>query len=349
MKPNRLSTRGAFTLTEILVVCIIIGILMSLVANAVFSAITTAKEAAISNEIDKMRISMDQFKTDVGILPPTDLRFPDNAGSPIYKFFAAAFPNYDIATPQAGGTTRLEEDLQAEGINYQNYDPGYALVFWLVGFNPDSHNPLRGHGRRMGWDPEWGAGDPGNTAELEADLTQAFYEFERDRLVRGHYFPPFTKGNIERYYVHEDTNGNGIWDFNERFDGQAYDLDGDGTDDGVRISFYVYFDADSSYKGLLDNDPTPVVDKVTVYKGFMPYRKLATTPAGLPTAVGFSKLRADRDPHYNNDTYQIVSAGLDEILGSGGRRPAEGEPYSGPDADNITNFSQGTIGDFTDK
>jgi prepilin-type N-terminal cleavage/methylation domain-containing protein len=335
MKRNRLHARAAFTLTEVLVVCIIIGILMSLVANAVFSAIGTAKEAAITNEIDKMRIAMDQFKTDVGQIPPADLRNPDLASSPVYKFFAVAFPNYDIATPQAGGTTRLEEDLQAEGINYQDYDPGYALVFWLVGFNPDSHNPLRGHGRRMGWDPEWAAGDPGDSAELEADLTNAFYEFERDRLVRGHYFPPFTKGDLDRYYSHADTDGNGIWEFSEEFDGH---------------NAYLYFDADSSYKGLLDNDPAaPLANQVTVFRGFMPYRKLAEMPVGLPVTTGFSKLRADRDPHYNNDTYQIVSAGLDEKLGSGGRPPAEDEAYSGPDTDNITNFSQGTMGDFTDK
>ncbi|REJ64703.1 MAG: prepilin-type N-terminal cleavage/methylation domain-containing protein [Planctomycetota bacterium] len=44
------------------------------------------------------------------------------------------------------------------------------------------------------------------------------------------------------------------------------------------------------------------------------------------------------DP-YRRDSFQIINPGRDGLLGSGGGTAAVGVPYSGDDADNITNFS----------
>jgi hypothetical protein len=306
---------------------------LTLVCNVPHVPIRLSHEFAIGNEIDKLRISMDEFKAEFGMFPPADLRRPDNPGSPIYKFFAAAFPNYDIATPRAGGATRLEEDLQTEKMNYQDFDPAYSLVFWLVGFGPDAQNPLKGHARRMGWDPME------QTITIQPDLSSAFYEFEPDRLVKGHYFIPLTKGNVDRYNLHDDTKQNGIWDAGEQFKTHAA---------------YLYFDADSSFAGLPDGE-------VLGYDGFQPYRRNANPrdDGNLPQS-GFSKERRRLDPHFNDNSYQIISAGVDADLwdvdgdgqleavglGRGGRPNAEGDPFGDEDADNITNFTVGTIGDF---
>lgn len=45
----------------------------------------------------------------------------------------------------------------------------------------------------------------------------------------------------------------------------------------------------------------------------------------------------------NPQSYQIIAAGLDDHYGSGGKFPS-GEGYSRYDRDNVTNFSEGTLG-----
>ncbi|NIL96710.1 MAG: hypothetical protein GTO53_04670, partial [Planctomycetales bacterium] len=63
---------------------------------------------------------------------------------PIFKYVQRLFPRYDAAT-------NLYTDLVTdEGINVATFDPGYALVFWLVGFSGDPADPFRDHRLRMG-------------------------------------------------------------------------------------------------------------------------------------------------------------------------------------------------------
>jgi prepilin-type N-terminal cleavage/methylation domain-containing protein len=343
MKRNSTRNRAAFTLTEILVVAIIISILMAIVVPAVFAAIISAKNAAIARDIDQIQMSFEaHYKAKGYDYPPADLRNPDLSGSPIYKFVRQRFPNYDV--------TRLEADLDFEKINYQTIDPSYSLVFWMVGFHPDTNNPFRDHASRMGLTLR----DPNDISlgYKEPDLTYTFMQFERERLVHGRYFPPFTEGDTSRYYEFIDGNSNGIWETGEQFNTHAA---------------YLYFD-NRSYRGLPEavDTSSPELGDVLYYRGFTPYRKTALDASMYPSPGAqqnaTSRQLRENDPHYNNETFQIISAGLDADmkdvsgnlvpvgLGNGGRPPAEGEPFTSEDADNIANFSNGsTLGDFTDQ
>ncbi len=159
---------GGFTLTEVLVVTVIIGILIALVSGPVFSALDGAKEFASYSEAAKLKIAMEQLKSQYGANPPSDLTNPGTASSAVYKFVARAFPRYDI--------TQLESDLTTAGANTV-FDPGNALVFWLAGFSGDPSNPFLNHANRMNG----------------TDSSAAFYEFDADRLG--------TDGNgVVRYY-----------------------------------------------------------------------------------------------------------------------------------------------------
>ncbi len=76
----------------------------------------------------------------------------------------------------------------------------------------------------------------------------------------------------------------------------------------------------------------------TAYSGFSAYQKYSTAPPN----------------YYNPKGTQIINAGLDGQLGVGGAPKddtgADADvPFSGADADNLTNFSGGTMGDYTDK
>ena len=156
-----------FTLTEVLVVALIIGILLALISAAIFPALDSAKEFGIYSEAAKLKLAMEQLKSQYGANPPADLSNPSTASSAVYKFVARVFPRYDIS--------QLSTDLTTAGASTA-FDPGNALVFWLVGFSGDPSNPFSDHDKRMSG----------------ADMSSAFYEFDTDRLG--------TNSNIVRYF-----------------------------------------------------------------------------------------------------------------------------------------------------
>jgi prepilin-type N-terminal cleavage/methylation domain-containing protein len=156
-----------FTLTEVLVVALILGILLALISAAIFPALDSAKEFGIYSEAAKLKLAMEQLKSQYGANPPADLSNPSTASSAVYKFVARAFPRYDIS--------QLSTDLTTAGASTA-FDPGNALVFWLVGFSGDPSNPFSDHDKRMSG----------------ADMSSAFYEFDTDRLG--------TNSNIVRYF-----------------------------------------------------------------------------------------------------------------------------------------------------
>lgn len=68
MKGNR----KAFTLIEILVVMVIIGLLASLVAPKLFSKLASSKQKVAKAQIHMIETALDAFKLDVGRYPTED-------------------------------------------------------------------------------------------------------------------------------------------------------------------------------------------------------------------------------------------------------------------------------------
>ncbi|MCE9545832.1 MAG: prepilin-type N-terminal cleavage/methylation domain-containing protein [Planctomycetia bacterium] len=188
---------AGFTLVELLVVVIIIGILMGLISVAVMKATTVARDAAIFAEEQNMTMAIQQSMNDYGVTtyPPSDLRMtgPGDTNKPVAMYFKRIFPNYDI--------TKLHADLTAAGVDTNNFDPGQALVFWLVGFSSDTENPLSGHLARMNG----------------TDTTRQLYAFKKEMLVNKHYLytgstifdgASFTTPATQKYraYLYFDNN-----------------------------------------------------------------------------------------------------------------------------------------------
>ena len=186
------SHRGGFTLTEVLIVAVIIGILLALVSAAVFPALDSAKEFAIYSEAANLSMAMESLKAQYGATPPSNLK--DTAA--VSSFFSRAFPRFSQDQSTIGNL------VSTAGANTAAFDPGNALVFWLVGFSDDPTDPLQNHVQRM----SDGGSDNG------------FYEFDVERIAQGasngtaktglRYFPDVPGGaanaNQDRAYLYWD-------------------------------------------------------------------------------------------------------------------------------------------------
>jgi len=268
---SRAVVRSGFTLVEVLVVTVIIGILLALVSAAVFPALQSAKEFAITSEASQLSMAMESLKAEYGTgNPPADLSSSDD----LYNYVVRTFPRYSPGD--------LNGDTNIDGADYQQaitsisgvsstFDPGNALVFWLVGFSDNPAAPFDGHADRMNG----------------TKMTSPFYEFDIDRLGADS-----TAGTI-RYFPK---------------------LSVDDYADAPPQRAFLYFD-----KKCYDDDHP--------YLTFLkPYLKSGSTTT-----------------YSNPRGFQIINAGLDGQLGAGG------DTYTDADADNLTNFSGGTMGDYTDE
>ena len=66
------SRRGGFTLLELLVVIVIIGLLAGLVAPRYFDQVSKSNTKIAKAQIDALEKALDQFRLDVGSYPTTD-------------------------------------------------------------------------------------------------------------------------------------------------------------------------------------------------------------------------------------------------------------------------------------
>jgi general secretion pathway protein G len=71
-RPHRLHRRRGFTLLELLVVMVIIGLLAGYVGPKLFGQIGKSEVKAAKAQIDALQKSLDQYRLDVGRYPSTE-------------------------------------------------------------------------------------------------------------------------------------------------------------------------------------------------------------------------------------------------------------------------------------
>lgn len=72
MKKEKRRHKQGFTLVEILVVIIIIGLLAALVGPRLFGKVSTAKQKAAKAQIELFGTALDTFRLDIGRYPTTE-------------------------------------------------------------------------------------------------------------------------------------------------------------------------------------------------------------------------------------------------------------------------------------
>jgi len=129
---------SGFTLVELLVVIMIIGLLAAIVTPAVMQSLTKARNSAIKAEIDLLHMALMNYQTEYGALPPCiDTLFTAGSytsGGQAAKHLRRIFPRCADPRTQLNATNKPSQPVQLS--------PKNALVAWLSGFTPDPINPL---------------------------------------------------------------------------------------------------------------------------------------------------------------------------------------------------------------
>ena len=148
-KRTTLVQRTAFTLVELMVVILIIGILAGIAAPFIFGVLERAREFAIQNEIVQIDAAVRRFETEHGFFPPAigpGLEIDNTANNSVAA--RSKFLRYlnRIAPNHAEGTGTNNDGLQLWWTEVgSKLDAESSLVFWLSGLCTSKQYPLSGN------------------------------------------------------------------------------------------------------------------------------------------------------------------------------------------------------------
>ena len=146
---TRLAQRVGFTLVELLMVIVIIGILVAMLAVAINPVLQTARETTVAIEMKQIDLAIEQFNTKYGFYPPSFIGFDPRpattaansppGGAQLLPFLNKISPNHQEGNGAPG--TRLSVWWNAIGSNLT--DSG-SLIFWLNGLSNNKQFPITG-------------------------------------------------------------------------------------------------------------------------------------------------------------------------------------------------------------
>ncbi len=306
------SRRAAFTLVEMLVVIVIIGILAGLLLPAINMVKKSALRAQIGMDLNNVSQGLEAYKNLHGDYPPD---FSDM--TVVRRHILKAWPKIENSELVGAMAT----------FNTYGVDPAEALAFWLGGFSSDPKHPFTGQGGPFVVDP----GD--GTVYANPERLQGSMELDKGRLTWK--APVVLAAGPPEIIGQMSSDGD-----NDPF---AIFLP------PQRKVPYVYFDC-RTYGGVTKPPANPTNGFYPPIPGSTVGYARPYLDSDHPLPV--SSTRPYGFEWVNETTYQVISAGLDDNYGGNAfltdpllypHFPG-GQSYLSPgvgDDDNITNFSEG--------
>ena len=322
------SPRSGFTLVEMLVVIVIIGVLAGLVLPAINAAREAARRAGIVMEISNLHSAMQDYRNTYSSYPPNASDAPA-----MVRHFKKSFPR--IAATELDLVRALADpnnpDLRG-GMNAAE-----ALVFWLGGFSSNPELPLTGPGGPLS---NSDTTDEHGDVDNRDDRTFR-YEFDKARLTES-----LKEAGDERLVTVVNVTARTsytvlLWIY---------------PPEKLEEPF-VYFDTS---RGRFEEVGTPLWNRDP--RMFWPIYQSAAGNGRVRAHVLIDRTDLWKTQFINSDSFQILAAGTDDQWGGNPGDPSKWEtgdldndngvpnsypngPFLGEMADNLSNFTSGALED----
>jgi len=290
--------KPGFTLVELMIAIVIIGILLAIAIPAINRTIITGKQTAIRMEINALEQAIEKYMQEYGDYPP-DGSTQEN----VIRHMRRRYPR--MSEPDASLLTQLTSTRGTTTPSAVAMDRAEALVFFLGGFSGDALHPLTGEGGPM----ELISGNPSGSTDINhyqynATRDNSLFDFDATRLT-------YARATESSPLLSTDES---VWTTATQLnDAGGVDVLPVYLSGGAEPAPIVYFDsrtyglvAPSVYNGFLH----PTLGGVRPYKTGRDIKP----PSGATYGSAAAALAAV--PFHNPKTFQIISPGLDGNYGS---------------------------------
>ena len=205
--PKSQANRNAFTLVELMIVVVIIGILVGISSPFIYRALTRAKEFRIEFEMNELDAAVRKFDTDHNFFPPAigpglEIDPTGDRNVELAKF--RRYLNRIAPNNDESGSGGLDKWWDQVGCKL---DAESSLVFWLSGLCTSKQYPLSGNAMI--------ARDPNMMPLAPYNANNNIRDVELSVTIDRSVFFDFDVGQLETTPANAAANLSGIKSYNQ--------------------------------------------------------------------------------------------------------------------------------------